>query len=73
MSTHIGPIRIIDGEPTPYSATVQRQREDEKWETIEAVSVLSDIDDWMRANRPDCKVARIEGGYFFYEHTGGNP
>lgn len=66
-SEYTGPIRIIDGHPVPYSATVQRQRADTgDWESIPAVSVLSDIDDWMRRSRPNQKLHRTEGAYFFY-------
>lgn len=66
-SDYTGPVRILDGHPVPYSGTVQRQRADTgDWESISAASVLSEINDWLRIHRPQQKLVRLDGSYFFY-------
>lgn len=60
-------IRVIDGHPVPYSATVQRQRKDNNdWESFPCIRAIDLIDDWMKAHRPDQKILRTEEAYFFY-------
>ena len=64
---YVGPIRVIDGHPVPYSGTVQRERTGTgEWESVPAASVLSVIEDWLRANRPGQTLLRIDDAYFYY-------
>lgn len=64
---HIGQIRIVDGTPVPFAATVQRQRAaDGVWESIDASGWRRDIGYWLVLHHPGSVVSRIEGAYFHY-------
>ena len=68
----VGPLRFLDGHPVPYSCTVQARMSlcdgevMRDYESIPAIEVLSSIDDWMKECRPNQKLLRTDGAYFFY-------
>jgi hypothetical protein len=61
-----GPLKFID-DPQANLCVLMREVGDGSFSTVKAVDYLSQIDDWLKREKPGKKFKKMLGACFWYE------